>query len=206
MTTAYLSFSIKDRRKSSGCLYATYAMFHLCTLLAYLWVEHALRQSSRTRRKPDVRMSSLAVFGSDPIRSTLTLHMGGTMPWDGVLERIKRRELNANIHCRHNETNCSCSCHGALPTTDDSPLNCELNKSFFSEGAAWQGFGHSNEKSNCAPGMNIPHSLSHLHVWCPVGSTVWEGLVEGSVPLEEGFDSSKTCAISSLLSLFHTLV
>lgn len=100
----------------------------------------------------------------------------------------------------------SCSCHCALPTTDDSPLNCELNKSFLSEGASWQGFGHSNEKSNCVPGMDIPHSLCHLHVWCPVGSTVWEGLVEGSVSQEEGFDSSKTCAISSLLSLFHTLV
>lgn len=106
VTTAYLSFSIKDRRKSSGCLYATEAVCHLCALLAYLWVEHALRQSSRTRRKPDVRMSSLVLFGSDPIRSTLTLNMGGTMPWDGVLERIRRRELNANIHCRCNETNC----------------------------------------------------------------------------------------------------
>lgn len=37
----------------------------------------------------------------------------------------------------------------------------------------------------------------------PVGGTVWGGLVEGGVSLEEGFECLKTSAICSLLSLFH---
>lgn len=47
---AHLSCSIKDGRECSDCLPGMQAEWHLCALLAYFWIERALRQSNETRR------------------------------------------------------------------------------------------------------------------------------------------------------------
>lgn len=87
----YLSFSIKDARKSGDSPSWHAGLCQLCALLAYF---SSLRQSNGTRKNPDVTDSeaSLAVFSSDSFRSTLTLNVGATILRADVPEEIKRRK------------------------------------------------------------------------------------------------------------------